>query len=186
MYDTADYAGSRLNGTVILLKRQPVYVEQVRNRDGCKMVYGTTMGRGHHAVQEDLAKFNVTDYRLGYFNKNGVAYYMSRKAMRQDWRQGLRPNNVQVTPHDRGVEVEDIALCLRQRFPSLSGALAKLGEGHESCAWCKDFAVQVNGIVFWKAHPCGIVEDDTITLNDRYKFLTKLIKESTHECYEII
>lgn len=186
MYDTAQYAGSRIHGTIILLKRQPVLVDEVRARNGLIMVHGNTFGRGSIVVEEELSEFNLTDYRLGYFNKGGTAFYMSRKAIRRDWRQGLRLQNVQSYPTDYDLSTDDIALCLRQRYPSLSGALAKLGEGYESCAWCKDFAVSASGKLSWKAHDCGMVVDDTIVLSNKYKFLANLIKESTHECYEIV
>jgi len=183
MYDTGQYAGTRINQTVILLKRQPVYVEQVTRG---KVVHGTTLGRGHHPVVEDLSKFNMIDYRLGYFNVDGVAYYMSRKALRQDWRQGLRENNVNCEPYKADLGVHDIATCLRQRHPSLSKAIATVGKGAHSCAWCKDFCVTSRALIMWKSHVVGSIEDDTITLGNKFKFLAKLVKETTNECYEVV
>ena len=183
MYDTGQYAGTRLNQTIILLKRQPVLVRQVTHM---KVVQGTTLGRGRHEVEEHLSKFNMTDYRLGYFNSGGTAYYMSRKAMRQDWRQGLRENNVQCEPYKGDLGLPDIAMCLRQRHPTLSNALARLGSGTHSVAWCKDFCVTHNQRILWKSYEVGGIEDSTITLYKQFKFLSKLVEESTHECYEVV
>jgi len=183
MYDTGQYAGTRINHTVVLLKRQPVYVQQVTHN---KLVVGTTLGRGAHKVKKDLSSFNLTDYHLGYFNSGGTAYYMSRKAMRNDWRQGLRENNVKCVPSKYDLCVEDIAKCLRQRHPTLSVALTDIGNGAESCAWCSDFCVTSEQVIQWKSHAVGHVEDDTITLDSKFKFLAKLVKETTYGCYEVV
>jgi len=183
MYDSGEYAGTRINQTVVLFKREPVYVEQVRYD---KTVVGRTVGRGGHKIEKPLTSMNLTDFRLGYFNSGGVAYYMSRKALRHDWRQGLRLNNVECVPYKGDIALEDIAVCLRQRLPTFSKAMAKLGAGASSCAWCKDFCITRFQTILWKGHPVGAIADDKITLDNKFKFLTKLMKEITHECYEVV
>ena len=183
MYDTGEYAGTRIAGTVILLKRQPVLVRRVTED---KVVVGATLGRGSRKVVQDLSEFNLTDYRLGYFNSGGVAYYMSRKAMRQDWKQGVRLNNVDCSPYKDDLDVDDIAKCLRQRHFPLSKAIADLGDGASSVAWCKDFCITNKQIIMWKSYAVGHIDDGVITLDSKFKFLTKILGESTHECYEIV
>lgn len=183
MYDTGDYAGSRINGTVVMLKRCPVYVNRV-TRD--KIVLCHTLGRGRRDIKGDLSAFNLTNYQLGYFNHDGTAYYMSRKAMRQDWRQGLRVNNVRCSPIKYDLCNLDIAQCLRQRHPTFSEALVMIGKGAGSCAWTKDLCVTHRQQIKWKGLVVGTIDDSAINLNKKFKFLAKLIGESTHECYEVI
>lgn len=182
MYDTANYAGTRLNGTIVLVKRTPVYVNNVNND---MSVRGQTLGQRVKAVDTNLGEMNMTNLKLGYLNKGGVAYYMSRRAMRHDWRQGLRVNNVECVPMKNNLALEDIAQCLRQRYPSLGDAIGIASRG-TSCAWCSEFCVTSDSGIYWKSHCIGSIDDDAITLRPRFKFLSKLLKEKTHECYEII
>jgi hypothetical protein len=182
MYDSAMYAATRINYTVVMCKRVPVIVQKV-TRD--KVVVGTTIGRKPQPVKAKLSDLNVTNLKLGYFNCEGVAYYMSRKAMRNDWRQGLRTNNVECTPRKYNLDIGDIAQCLRQRYPALGEAMHIAGKGG-SCAWCSEFCVNSKGVISWKSHAVGSVVDGTIELANKFKFLAKLLKENTHECYEVI
>ena len=182
MYDTGQYAGSRINQTVVMCKRTPIFVTHVSSG---KVVSGKTLGRGGRRVRADLSELNMTNHKLGYFNSGGIAYYMSRKAMRNDWRQGLRINNVRVVPDKYDLGFDDIASCLRQRYPSLGEAIHK-AQGGGSCAWCSEFCVAGDGAVCWRTYQVGLIVDGTITLKPKFKFLVKLLEERTHECYEVV
>lgn len=182
MYNTSEYADSRIAGTVVLLKRKPVFVERVLRGKAIANTFDAKPRRLLCKV-ESLSVLSP-NMSLGFYNNNGTAYYLSRKAMRNDWRQGLRPNNVLSIPY-KEVSNSDIASCLLRRYPTFLQAIEKVAAGADSCAWCPDFCVKGKDIV-WKTFTVGSIKDTTITLSIKFKFLHKLLKESTNECYEIV
>jgi hypothetical protein len=183
MYDTGEYAASRLVGTVVMVKRRPVYVERI---DYNKTVHGLTFDKKRHTIRCKLSELSVLSLDLGFYNYNGSAYYMSRKALRHDWRQGLRPNNVMSIPIMNDIRHIDIAKCMLHRYPTFAQAVARVSNNDYSCAWSKDFCVTNRNVIRWKLYEVGTIGGEKIVLNGNFKFLNKLLREQTHECYEII
>jgi hypothetical protein len=182
MYDTSEYASSRIQGTVVMLKRKPIYVEKVHRG----VVSGRSLDRSPHPVHCDLDDVSVLSFELGFVNIGGTAYYLSRKAMRRDWRQGLRPQNILCVP-PRGLDWSDIGDCLLHRYTSFAKAVTLVSGGHvKSMAWRQDLCLKRGGVIQWKLYDVGIIKDCKIELGDSFKFLASIIKESTHGCYEVI
>jgi hypothetical protein len=181
MYDDAHYAGTRLNNTVVLLKRKPVYVVNI-TRDLKAVVTYDVENRGHTFVV-DCSKLNVVAFDLGFINKGDNCAYMARRSLRHDWRQGLRPNNVHMNGQ-RQVEYKDIAQVLRQRYPTFEAALGRVKAGDVSgCAWCQDFALKADGNVVWRYEAVGKFDDKGyITLDNNFRFLYNQIMETTYAC----
>jgi hypothetical protein len=184
MYDTGEYAGTRLNGTIVMLKRKPIYVEHVY----CdKTVKGYALDKIKRIVECHLDDLAVLDFQLGFVNTSSGAHYLSRKALRHDWRQGLRPNNIMAVPYCGRVDHSLIATCLRHRYPSFATAVAVVKSGDVlSCAWCQDFALTSTDKILWKNYEVGTIGDTSIRLEPNFRFLAKLLRENTYECYEIV
>ena len=88
MYDTAEYANSRLAETIVRIGDVPIYVVCVRA--GMVVEY-TILDSDDDSVHTcKLEELNLEPVPLGYFNTHKSAYYASRQPRRDDWRQGLR------------------------------------------------------------------------------------------------
>ena len=185
MYDNAGYAGTRLNGTIVMLKRKPVYVERVIQGMRVKVRHfgNDVLGKRQTVNLSDL---NILDFKLGFLNKDKTSTYMARRTLRHDWRQGLRPNNVSST--NMHIEMSDIARALLQRYPTYKEAYDKVVKGkHAMCAWCPDFAIKMGGKVVWRYDVVGTVEaKDKIVLAKEFKFLTHALKDVTYGCCEVL
>jgi len=178
MYDDAQYAATRLNNTVVLLKRKPIYVIRVLHDLRALVTYDFV--NNSNAFKVDCSKLNCVAFNLGYINKEFKCEYLSRRTLRHDWRQGLRPNNV----HTTGVAVhhKDIAQALRQRYPTFEEVVAKIAQGEvASRAWCQDFALTSAGVVRWRYENVGKLNGrGDIALDNNYKFLKAQLMEVTN------
>jgi hypothetical protein len=182
MYDSVEYAMTRINHTVVMHKRKPILVQSITNG---RVIQGKRLDKSGRKVSCNLDDVTLLDLPLGFLNKDGKVYHLSRKAMRHDWRQGLRPQTILVEPW-MDVDYADIGRCLLQRYPTFSKAVALVGNGHEACAWTPDLAINNRGKVWWKSYLVGSIEGDEIHLRAKFKFLSKMLKESTNECYAIV
>lgn len=186
VYDSVHYAETRLVNTVVLVKRKPVYVKRI-NRDRTVRVVAAVRGKGRErSYLVKLDDLIVFDLRLGFVNYDGSARYLSRRTLRNDWRQGLRENNVRASMG--GVDSDLIGRALLHRYPCFKAAVELVSsQGHHSAAWCEDFAVSSYPLtVMWRKDAIGTISEDTITLSNKYRFLRKQLKESINECYAVV
>ena len=184
MYDDAQYAGTRLNNTVVLLKIKPIYVVRVLRNLKALVTYDFV--NNGNTFEVDCSALNCVAFKLGFVNTGAGVEYLSRRTMRHDWRQGLRPNNVHTT--GAGVEYKDIAQALRQRYPTFPEAVKRVRlKGTASCAWCQDFALLQGGIVKWRYENVGKLDDrGDITLDNKFKFLRHQLTEVTYGCCKVL
>lgn len=180
MYDNSRYANTRLASTIVMYKRKPVYVIEVK-RDMTVIVAEDfpVYTRRKRVPLEDL---NITDFKLGFLNKDGLATYLARRTLRSDWRQGLRTNNVN-SSQGRATLV-DIANVLKQRYPSLEDAMRTRRLVH-SIAWCPEFALSTNDLI-WRYERVGKVEDGNLVLDNNFKFLTSQLMEAVNGYCEVL
>lgn len=142
-----DYADSRIRGTIVKHKGEPVYVSSV-NRDGAKI---RRFNAEQFAPEErvNLNKIDCSPFKLGYVNLYGRASYIVRVPKRNDWRQGLRPQNLQSLS---GVGIQFIPESklyhmLVNQYPSLGDCFDKIkyysnvGINKPGAAWHRDWAV---------------------------------------------
>lgn len=90
LYDSTDYAQSRLMDTVVRVNGNPVIVVGIADLAHIE-VQTLIKSRRKTVTMQDL---DLEPVELGYVNYNGCAIYASRKPKRQDWRQGLRYENM--------------------------------------------------------------------------------------------
>ena len=100
MYDTAEYATSRLSETVIMLDGIPQYIGKVVENKGRLMALHKKLSPMFGMIvddyeETDLDKFDLSPVKLGFYNTIGQGLsYLGRTPLRNDWKQGLRMNSV--------------------------------------------------------------------------------------------
>lgn len=182
MYDNAAYARSRLNDTVVLYRKIPVYVLNVR--EDLRAVVMPIHKPAQEQMLVPIRSLNVLDLQLGFHNLDNRAVYLSRRPMRDDWRQGLRENNV----FSNGIPIShgDIGRALMHDYPTLEESVELVSAGaKQSMAWCKEFCVSAGGVLTWKYRPVGDFQKGVFTLSKRYEFLQPSLKENLNENFKI-
>lgn len=174
-----NYAASRLVDTVVMLGDVPVYIMGI-NAD-CTVNYSDLGGtRGGVCNLDDL---NLTPVKLGFVNHKGSAYYIVRKPMRRDWRQGMRLCNVTCTnkPIPRDMSLVDIQNTIVNNFPTLDEVKGqfKSGANWGSLAWCRLFALNRRGQLLHASDVVGYYnkETDKFVLKEEYQYLNEALME---------
>lgn len=112
-----NYAKTRLLNTVVQDKDgKPFTVNDINNGG---VVLGSDIN-GHNIIC-NLDEVQLKEHKLGFVIMNGKAVYVMRKPLRNDWRQGLRPNNV-IGVSEQGV----VPVRFQQIMESLEGRYVKL------------------------------------------------------------
>ena len=180
MYVEPDYANSRLNRTVVRLGNIPVYVVNVRDDKQCEILHD--INKEEEVALVHLDDLNPLSPALGYVNSNGRAYYLSRKPLRRDYRQGLRTTQVEVMVGDKNARsVKLIMRCITGDFPTLQRANEKLIDGTNSIAVSRDVCLKrmaggkIN--VLYKWNTIGVYKDKAFVINEKYSFLRKLVEK---------
>lgn len=185
-YDTAEYAATRLNETIVRLNGQPV------------MVLACTQGVGgiivtYHSIMDDvppqdapLDQFDLDPVPLGYVNFGARAVYITRMPMRKDWRQGMRMTNIvdpQGSAHTRmGFKV--LGQTIMGKFPTFERAIESLNrktKPPEGIAFCRDFAIKQGGILEYKGFfDVGMVnlQDASITIEPKFEWVREALNEN--------
>jgi hypothetical protein len=138
------YARTRLIDTVVQNKEgKPFKVEEITN-DGVMIGCDLSGERVVSPLDESI----LQSHKLGFVNMGGRAVYVVRKSLRNDWRQGLRPNNV-IGICERGcinVRFREIMLSIEGSYVKLDMVEQSLQESI-SVPISRSFAVNNNGQV---------------------------------------
>ena len=164
-YDTSDYAASRLVDTIVRIGQDPVRIISVNDLAAVE-VESLIRARRKRVNFNEL---NLEPVQLGYVNYQGQAVYACRMPKRNDWRQGLRYDNMYFSYHYdsrptasidytlSAVEVpappvrrrrpsgsrpswSSIYQTIRGNYPSIESCLEKI-KSIDSVAWSRDFAM---------------------------------------------
>jgi len=184
MYDNAEYANSRLMGTIVRYGREPVTVDLCSDnkvlgnisvsftflKDNCKKV----------AALEEL---NLVPVSLGWANSPFGISYLARASLRKDWRQGLRDNTLRSL---YGVDCRNIPLinlrdCIIEKYPTFSYALEEVTCFPNPIAFSRKFALAPRGddiyLLYKYFGAVGDVVNGRIHLKDRFGFLIESLDE---------
>lgn len=182
MYKDAEYARSRLQGTIVLHGSIPVYVEEVEHDMTCIVRIDIDSNQVKPIPFDDL---NVLAPKLGYVNLQGKAHYVSRKPLRNDWRQGLRPSQCVILNGKRGVVGGHVSHsmiidCIKGEFPSKRKALAMMKEGWKSVALSREFCLHRDDDGAHELHytwhgKVGVMKGKDLTLDDGNEHLEYLL-----------
>ena len=175
MYDCADYASSRLVDTLVRLDGKAVRVVSVEGDIECTV---ETFPNGERSTI-DIDELDLKSPPLGFVNGGGRAYYVARKPMRQDWRQGVRPNSVRSVNTGSRVSLHTLAKCIDGDFPTFAKASAMLGDWRE-VALSREFSISKRRgsiIINYKWYgSVGVIVGGKVSLTDGYQYLSKEVE----------
>lgn len=185
-YDIPNYAESRLNGTVVMDTKagKPVLVKGIDDDWQCTVMSIT----GGDDYEVEYAHLDVTPVKLGYVNIDSRPYdalYLVRMPKRNDWRQGLRRENMIVLSKnlDSGrVPFKYLSNCILGEYPTFEAVVecfVKNAGKFISMAWCRDFCLYTGGKVLYRTiHVGDYSVDSGVVLLDEYTYLQEVLNES--------
>ena len=118
--DNPEYVNGRLQQTIIRLNSGvPVYCEGTwrvmggEQREGpIRLMYRSISLSNFGELKKKLiGEFNLSSPPLGYINYEGSAYFVSRRPMRRDWRQGIRKSNLAISRYGKVGQYGFSSLC---------------------------------------------------------------------------
>lgn len=189
IYKDKYYAKARLHGTVIRVNGVVVYLQYVDD-----WTYSCTDLAKSTSKNIDLSKAEVdlTPLPLGFVNKRGCSYYLSRSPVRR-WKQGLSNESLKTTevPLDEEVRARvglglltsrEIVACISNKYPTLLEAYKKVSEGRCSAmAFHRRFAITRNKgdmcDLWYKTKPVGTISRNGVRLISKYSYLKEMIEE---------
>lgn len=152
MYDTVEYARSRLNDTVIMYQGNPFLVQTITRREqGGKLVVVGMLIEREAPMEVFLEDCDIKPVSLGYVNYNKKAFYTMRMPMRRDWKQGLRYLNlIDVDGRQfNGVGYSVFVNTIKNHYPSFQNAVKSLSNCR-SMAFHRDFCIDENYNIIYK------------------------------------
>jgi hypothetical protein len=176
--EDADYADSRLAGTIVrLLNGEPVFVHHVR---GGMDALVSTLADLYTPFNVHAGELNLVPVALGMCNFNEGAHYLSRIPLRRDWKQGLRKENFTCdTVHVQLIPPTTLRQVILGEYPTLDECIKLCAEKKVgSVAWHRHWAITSKGILRYKNEgPVGIVRDGALALNEPYRYLQEALGE---------
>ena len=205
-YETAEEAQFRLNDTIVLYDKKPVYITQVivpengaeDNKEVARVYFKELpLNPNQKNVRKYLSSrnFDLSIPNLGYFNHQGSAFFASRSPLRQN-QQGLSSKTLKVRIADKsGADIPSFETIIHSQsfvdmitgvYPSFTEA-CDLFDTHEdvhSMALSPSFAVflDIDLDALLLAHrgiTCGILFKDERILKMSPKF--NFLKEEMFE-----
>lgn len=187
-YDYPDYAASRLVGTVVTYKGDPVLVENILS-DGISHLQDLKSG---DMLVVDMNDLDTTPVPLGFVNKNKTCVYICRSPKRNDWKQGMRYENiVSITNLGRsalnGISYKEISSTIMGKFPSLSTCFKNVSTGkHNKQAFSRDFCFcylqedvgkPTVSVEYGGFGVVGTYSEEGFNLSQKYKYLKERLEE---------
>ncbi len=187
-YDNEIYAAGRIVGTFVRHKDgTPVEVIQIADK--------TVMAKELMTSKERIFPYNELDINpipLGYANHGGVATYVVRTPMRNDWKQGARWKNLRwiefnkdEAPFRDRMPSKILAATIQGIYPAYADTVKALTGGKDrifSKAWCRHFAMDVDWNIFHRGkYLIGKMVDPTrreYKLHDDYWWTKEALEES--------
>lgn len=207
-YETQEEVNFRLNNTVVLYDGKPVYITRVNMPEVedkkeiarvffVELPYGKRLGEGAKETRKYLSsrKFDLAPFRMGYFNHNGEAIFVSRAPVRQN-QQGLNAKNVTFIDacgkraenmnFNEMIKSQGFVDMVNGVFPDFTAAGELLGnKDSSSIAISRSFAFHVDHdlealMLLHKGIPCGIAlkGDRALKVPPKFHFL----REEMEQC----
>lgn len=160
--DDYQYAATRLIGTIVKYGGEPVEVVDFEN--GTVSIKNLVSDM---CTEVDLSSLDLTPVKLGYVDIDGRIVYVARVPKREDWRQGLRNNNINLN-----LEKEWIVRCILGKYEPFKSQSEK-----DSFCWHRDWAVYMGELHFKKNKVGTYAKGSEVPLLDEhYKFLEEALK----------
>jgi len=169
MYDTWEYANTRLSGTIISLKTgAPIFVHSVG--PGFFVRYNFLVEDFEKARVCKVSEVNLEPVTLGFCNTPKGAVYLSRQPKRDDWRQGLRDNTITSNPQRGKVPLKCIDEAIKGVKIPVERAIALSAETGRMIAFHRYWAVD-KGKLYHKWYMVGKISEDGVVFLEKYQYL---------------
>ena len=199
MYDDINYAVNRLVGTIVSKDNDTIFIHSLEKSDGGKIVCYYNKTGESRTKSCLLTEISLKPINIGNVNVNGGAYYISRKPMRRDWKQGMRANNIQYySPTPIAIRKSDVLSSVglleafKNIYPSVEKCLESLMNGEaNSIAFCKKLSLaryrgQTNMYYRGKDLVGSFdIDSKALTLNKQSNYLFELIEENLNESFRL-
>ena len=126
---------------------------------------------------------NLEPVPLGYINYDGSAYYVARKPMRNDWRQGLRTANMAFIGNEGFYQIptKELRETVLEMYPTVEKVKEMFKANIvKARAFSRDFALQRqpdgDDLISYKGKLVGKMNMLPIR-NEQYKYLTEYLQE---------
>lgn len=177
--DDIDYASTRLKNTIVRIEEEPFMVDNIiRDDDGDIAAVGTFLKDANQGVLCKVEHLNLEPVKLGYVNFDDNSFYVVRKPIRNDWRQGLRLGNAVFIGNQGFYEFpfKELRDTILNNYPSLRVAHEMCITGYyKAVAFASDFAVNKSDL-FYKSRKVGSM-DKIPTLLPQYQYLNEYLQE---------
>ncbi len=176
-YEEAAYADNRLKGTIVRYKGEAVYINSI-NADN---VVSFTKLVSNQLGSCKTKELDINPVPLGYVNWSKKAWYVCRRPMRQDWKQGLRDNNICLYDGTKvsAIDLSIIARTIDGLFPKFGEVKSQIANQNvQEMAFCRDFSMDVEKKIHFKGKfTVGEFTGRRIRLYDDYDWLNELLEE---------
>ena len=158
--DDIHYVDGRLRHTVIRLKDgRPILCLGATDGGRGKGIFlvfkeVNETARGNEQTLP-LSDFNLSSPILGNTNFEGSSSFIMRIPMRNDWRQGIRADNLGTTnksKHERWrfPNLTPLLIPIKGEYPSYKECIDRVEDIYSSCAFSRCFSLDERGAVWYK------------------------------------
>jgi hypothetical protein len=201
-FGSIDDAHNYLSGSIIRVKNDPVYVEQVSSRNRKPHLYYTPIPRKVNTdpdsplgvVNVELASDDVdmNPIPLGFINERHFTKHLSYGVYRvpaRQWKIGLTNNNAIITLNgstvwreaNRGIlKSRGLFDMVKNNYPSFEDALASIENNKNSSrAFSRKFSINGDGLVryFQLDDYVGDIQKGSVRLFSDYVFLAEQLEK---------
>ena len=172
------YASTRLTGTILCRGSNPLMIREVG--PDMMVVAETVITKKIRTFP--MSELSLRSPDLGMVNTGRGVAYLARKPMRNDWRQGVRRNNISDLTGSSEVTDKLIYRAIKGRFPSLVDAIDDTMSSGVAVAFHRHWAVRYNErlrvfqLVYKWHGVAGNIAEDTheVSLRDNGYLFTHL------------
>lgn len=169
--DNLQYAKTRLEGTIITYKKEPCLINEVlASKGGVSCSYSTYDEVGKASVDD----FDLTPIKLGFVNTPYGTGFLSRKPIREDWRQGLRKQNCISYGDVRKeylLELSSLRKTVLNLYPDLDEAIAT------NKAFSRNFRIS-GGDLMYRGDIVGGVSRGQLEFFPQYAYLKPRVERT--------
>lgn len=199
MYDTANYAATRLNNCLVWDR----VVQKLFLVEACRGSRNITLV-GHYPPESTIHEVPIDNFdfafqKLGFTYHSGKSLYLMKRPMRRDWKQGLRASNVIVrwveNPRDahgydfRQVPISKVNLCVNGFKMDMDEAMEEAYNNEQVVPISRSFYLFPTSNVsrFILGHSCkgavGTIVEGRAMLDEEHSYLTESYERNFNNAY---
>jgi hypothetical protein len=183
MFDNKRDAEMRINKSVVMYKKRPVYITGISEKLYCTAHELGDPG-AEHRFKVTSRLLDLKPVKTGYLNLERNTVYLVRTPVRR-WKQGLNAENIRIHADVAGgarlLDTVSMRNCILNAYPKYPEAIASIREGWRSIAFHRHYAMSAGpaGLVFllYRGDKVGWIKDDSPVISDEYRFIEEELQE---------